>query len=144
MKKTTTRTTGNFCFISISLNGDRKTFFSISQTHNCLVNPGGCQHQCYPDFLLPERHPSSDVYIALLEGVEPWEAADTKGGNRGIVCILPQEEKSVRQKPCRSQHLCGPPSPQEQFMFCQWEGGGATVSLCSLGVHFSPALSLCN
>lgn len=66
-----------------------KLFFNL-KTHNCLVKPGGFQKQWYPDFFLPEKHPSADVYIALLEAVEPWEAVETKGENRGVMCILPQ------------------------------------------------------
>ena len=45
--------------------------------------------QCYPDFFSPEKYPRSDVYTALLEKVEPWEAVETKGKDRGVVCILP-------------------------------------------------------
>lgn len=124
MKKTTTRTTGNFCFISNSLNGNRKAFFQSQNPTTVWSNQRSFKTKsAIQTILLPEKHPSSDGYIALLEGVEPWEAADSKRENRGIVCILPQVEKSVREKPCRSQHLCRPPNPREQFRLCQLERG---------------------
>lgn len=55
---------------------NRKAFLNLT-THICLVNPGRFQEPCYLDFFSPEKHPCSDICIALLEEVEPWSSVET-------------------------------------------------------------------